>query len=64
MAAASKPRLTYFPIEAVAEKVRLAFVVTGTDFDDVRVKMGSEEWKSLKPKTPNGQLPVLENADG
>ena len=34
--------LTYFNIEGLAEKVRLAFLLTGTDFEDKRIN--GEEW--------------------
>lgn len=38
--AAPKITLTYFNIEAAAEKVRLALVMTGTPFEDKRVWFG------------------------
>jgi glutathione S-transferase len=55
-------KLTYFDIEGRAEPVRLALTLAQVPFDDVRVKF--EEWADLKPKTPNGQLPVLQVDDG
>lgn len=57
-----KIKLTYFQIEAAAEKVRLAFVMTGTEFEDCRVPF--PEWAALKPTTPYGQLPIMEVDDG
>lgn len=51
-------KLTYFNIEAAAEKVRLALVMTGTPFEDSRISF--EEWGALKPTTPYGQLPMME----
>lgn len=51
-------KLTYFGIEAAAEKVRLAFTMTGTPFEDNRINF--EQWGPLKPTTPYGQLPILE----
>mmetsp|Transcript_72187 Transcript_72187/g.157386 ORF Transcript_72187/g.157386 Transcript_72187/m.157386 type:complete len:227 (+) Transcript_72187:131-811(+) len=51
-------KLTYFPFEGIAEKVRLAFAVTETPFEDFRVPR--EEWPNLKETTPFGQIPVLE----
>jgi len=51
-------KLTYFGIEAAAEKVRLAFIMSGTEFEDKRVTF--EEWGALKESTPYGQLPILE----
>eukprot|EP00933_Yihiella_yeosuensis_P048276 TRINITY_DN4438_c1_g2_i1.p1 TRINITY_DN4438_c1_g2~~TRINITY_DN4438_c1_g2_i1.p1 ORF type:complete len:228 (-),score=58.01 TRINITY_DN4438_c1_g2_i1:142-825(-) len=61
---APKITLTYFNIEAAAEKARLALVMTGTEFEDKRVSF--EEWGALKPTTPYGQLPIMEvtNDDG
>ena len=32
-----KVKLEYFPIAGAGEKVRLALVLTGTPFDDVRI---------------------------
>ncbi|CAJ1333042.1 unnamed protein product [Effrenium voratum] len=61
-----KPKisLTYFNIEAAAEKVRLALVMTNTEFEDKRINF--EEWGAMKPTTPYGQLPLMTvtNADG
>lgn len=56
--------LTYFNIEAAAEKVRLALVMTGTEFEDKRINF--DEWGALKPTTPYGQLPLMTvtSADG
>ncbi len=50
-------KLTYFNIEGVAEKIRLAFVLAGINFEDDRIN--SEDWAALKPTTKYGQLPVL-----
>jgi glutathione S-transferase len=49
--------LTYFNMEAAAEKVRLALVMTGTPFEDKRVNF--EQWMDLKPSAKYGQLPLL-----
>eukprot|EP01063_Lacrimia_lanifica_P028629 TRINITY_DN4214_c0_g1_i1.p1 TRINITY_DN4214_c0_g1~~TRINITY_DN4214_c0_g1_i1.p1 ORF type:complete len:497 (+),score=205.89 TRINITY_DN4214_c0_g1_i1:82-1491(+) len=54
-------KLTYFNIQGLAEQVRLACAVTGTEFEDVRVKF--EDWPAMKPNTKYGQLPIL-NVDG
>eukprot|EP00928_Gymnodinium_smaydae_P054442 TRINITY_DN38206_c0_g1_i1.p1 TRINITY_DN38206_c0_g1~~TRINITY_DN38206_c0_g1_i1.p1 ORF type:complete len:656 (+),score=166.83 TRINITY_DN38206_c0_g1_i1:137-2104(+) len=51
-------KLTYFNIEAAAEKVRLALVMTGTPFEDNRIDF--KDWAALKATTPFGQLPVME----
>ncbi|GBG30258.1 Glutathione S-transferase [Hondaea fermentalgiana] len=58
----TKIKLTYFDIQGVAEKVRLAFVLNGVDFEDVRIKHA--EWQELKPKTKFGQLPLMQIDDG
>ena len=50
-------KLTYFDIEGVAEAVRLALVLSGTPFEDVRVQF--PDWPAMKPSTPNGQLPIM-----
>jgi len=57
----SKIELTYFNIEGVAEKVRLAFKIGGIEFDDKRINF--PEWAAIKPTMPFGQLPVM-NVDG
>ena len=55
---APKLKLTYFPLPGRAEKVRLAFVLGGVEFEDVRVPPA--DWPALKPNTPYGQVPILE----
>lgn len=56
--AAMPIKLTYFNIEAAAEKVRLALVLTGTEFEDNRINF--PDWEAMKPSTPYGQLPIME----
>lgn len=51
-------KLTYFNIEVVAEKARLALVMTDTPFEDNRI--AREKWAELKATTPFGQIPILE----
>lgn len=51
------PRLRYFAIEGVAEKVRLAFVLLGQPFTDDRFSFA--DWSEIKKTTPFGQVPVL-----
>ena len=51
-------KLTYFNIQGVAEKVRLALVLAGIPFVDERVPF--DKWGALKPTTPYGQLPLME----
>jgi len=55
-------KLTYFDIEGVAEQVRLALVLSGTEFEDIRVKF--PERAEMKPTTPYGQLPMLTVENG
>lgn len=50
-------KLTYFDIQGVAEKVRLAFVLSGTPFEDERVSFA--QWGEMKSCTKFGQLPLL-----
>lgn len=56
---APKIKLTYFPIEAAAEKVRLALVMTGTEFEDNRIPF-DVFMSEVKATTPYGQLPIME----
>lgn len=55
-------KLTYFDIEGVAEPIRLALVLSNTEFEDIRVQF--PEWKDMKPKMPYGQLPIMTIDDG
>ena len=50
-------KLTYFDIEGRAEPTRLALVLSGTAFEDERIKF--PEWAALKPTTPYGQVPLM-----
>lgn len=51
-------KLSYFDLRGRAEVARLLFAVAGVKFEDVRVRR--EDWLSVKPTTPFGQMPVLE----
>lgn len=53
-----KIKLTYFDIEGAAEPVRLALALAGQEYEDDRIAFG--DWAALKPKMPNGQLPVMQ----
>lgn len=53
-------KLLYFNARGRAEVCRFVFAQAGVEYEDVRVKWGSEEWEKLKPTTPTGLLPVLE----
>jgi len=53
-------RLTYFPVQARAEVIRLLFRYANVDFEDVR--LNKDQWSSVKsePKYKFDQLPLLE----
>jgi len=51
-------KLTYFNGRGRAEVTRLIFVVTGQNFEDVRIEQ--DDWPSHKSEMPLGQVPVLE----
>jgi glutathione S-transferase len=55
-------KLTYFDIEGRAEPVRLALLLSGTEFEDERIQF--KDWADLKPKTPYGKVPVLQIDNG
>jgi len=57
-----KLQLVYFPIEGVAEQVRIALSVAGIPFDDIRVP--PSEWQTKKPTTKYGQLPEMTLPNG
>ncbi|KAM3957902.1 glutathione S-transferase 2-like isoform 2-T2 [Aphomia sociella] len=48
----------YFPVKALGESIRLLLSYGGQEFQDDRVP--SEKWPEFKPKTPFGQMPLLE----
>eukprot|EP01013_Petalomonas_cantuscygni_P020553 TRINITY_DN3906_c0_g1_i1.p3 TRINITY_DN3906_c0_g1~~TRINITY_DN3906_c0_g1_i1.p3 ORF type:complete len:269 (-),score=74.05 TRINITY_DN3906_c0_g1_i1:1728-2414(-) len=60
-AAPSKIVLTYFDLEGVAEKIRIAFKLGGIAFEDRRVSF--DQWPALKATAPYGQLPLLQIDD-
>jgi glutathione S-transferase len=55
----TKPKLIYFdaPVSR-GEECRLALHLANVEFEDVRITR--EDWRTLKPSTPYGGLPVLE----
>jgi len=55
-------KLSYFGIEGVAEKIRLALVIGKVEFEDDRVDFA--RWAEMKPTTKYGQLPVMQIGDG
>jgi len=56
-------KYTYFALKtAVGLPSMLALEVSGKEYEGKAVQMS--DWAELKPKTPNGQLPVAEMPDG
>jgi glutathione S-transferase len=53
-----KMKLYYFNLRGRAEFARLILAQAGADYEDKRVER--EEWPTLKPTMPGGQMPVLE----
>ncbi|KAG7213587.1 hypothetical protein KM043_002841 [Ampulex compressa] len=51
-------KLTYFPSKALAEPIRFIFSYAGVEFEDVR--FNRDDWPTIKPTMPFGQVPVLE----
>lgn len=51
-------KLTYFNGRGRAEFIRLIFAQAGVQYEDVRIERA--DWQQLKPKSPFGQLPMLE----
>lgn len=51
-------KLSYFPVRGRAEPIRLLFAYKEIKYEDVRVP--GENWPKLKPNTPFGSMPVLE----
>lgn len=60
MSGFSSIKITYFPIEGVAEKVRLTLALLDVPFEDVRTPF--DEFAVMKEKglLPAGQLPIME----
>ncbi|XP_046742487.1 uncharacterized protein LOC124409109 [Diprion similis] len=54
----SSYKLTYFAIASLGEPIRFLLSYGGIDYEDNRLP--KEDWPALKPKTPLGQLPILE----
>ncbi|XP_059054885.1 uncharacterized protein LOC131848938 isoform X2 [Achroia grisella] len=48
----------YFPAKALGESIRMLLAFGGQEFEDDRIPM--DKWPEYKPKTPFGQMPVLE----
>ena len=55
-------KLTYFDFDGSRGlECRLALTAAGVEFEDIRVNR--PQWAELKPNTPYGALPVLEDGD-
>jgi glutathione S-transferase len=54
-------KLTYFNVRAVAEPIRLLLAHAKIEYEDDRVE--GSDWPALKPTTPWGKLPLLEEGD-
>jgi len=52
-------KLIYFDFEARGEIARYLFAQADVAYEDFRI-LEMEEWRAFKPKTPYGQLPLLE----
>lgn len=53
-------KLIYFDSRARGEVARFLFILADVEYQDVRLEYGGAEWLAMKPKTPLGQLPILE----
>jgi len=50
-------KLTYFDIKGLGEPIRYLLKYAGISFEDDRFSF--EQWPSVKPSTPFGQVPIL-----
>jgi len=55
----AKYKLIYFDVKGKAEVIRLMLASANVDYEDVRLDK-EHQWPEYKPKTPFGQVPVLE----
>ncbi|KAL5235184.1 hypothetical protein ACI65C_002594 [Semiaphis heraclei] len=51
-------KLTYFNLPALAEPIRFLLSYSEIDFEEIRIEF--EQWPSIKPTMPFGQVPILE----
>ncbi|CAB0041531.1 unnamed protein product [Trichogramma brassicae] len=51
-------KVTYFPVKALAEPIR--FLLSYGDIEFVDDRFNREDWPKIKPKTPFGQVPLIE----
>eukprot|EP00199_Chlamydomonas_sp_CCMP681_P004580 CAMPEP_0119106488 /NCGR_PEP_ID=MMETSP1180-20130426/4488_1 /TAXON_ID=3052 ORGANISM="Chlamydomonas cf sp, Strain CCMP681" /NCGR_SAMPLE_ID=MMETSP1180 /ASSEMBLY_ACC=CAM_ASM_000741 /LENGTH=143 /DNA_ID=CAMNT_0007091837 /DNA_START=88 /DNA_END=516 /DNA_ORIENTATION=- len=57
---AASLELIYWAFPGRAETTRVLLTLGGVPFKDTHVAYLGPEWEALKPKTPYGQVPVLE----
>ncbi|XP_045522898.1 glutathione S-transferase 2-like [Pieris brassicae] len=50
--------LSYFPFKGLGEGIRMLLTYGGQKFEDKRIPW--EQWPEFKPKTPFGQMPMLQ----
>ncbi|CAO4377810.1 unnamed protein product [Caenorhabditis nigoni] len=53
------PQLYYFSIRGLGEYIRLLFTDNGVNFEDIRFKSRSPEWREAKKSMIFGQMPCL-----
>ncbi|CAG4942568.1 unnamed protein product [Parnassius apollo] len=53
-----KVTFTYFNVKGLGEGIRMLLAYGDQEFEDKRIP--KDEWPAVKPKTPFGQVPVLE----
>ena len=56
----SSYKLIYFKARGSGETARFIFAQAGVKYEDKRLDFGGGEWKTMKPNTPTGALPILE----
>ncbi|XP_022910500.1 glutathione S-transferase-like isoform X2 [Onthophagus taurus] len=56
----SEIKITYFPVKALAEPIRMLLKYGNINFDDNRFQQ--ENWPNIKPDMPFGQVPIYEEA--
>ncbi|CAH1117413.1 unnamed protein product [Phaedon cochleariae] len=52
-------KLTYFNVTSLGEPIRFLLNYGNLEFEDVRIDM--EQWPTIKPTMPFGQMPILEH---
>ena len=57
----ARPKIIYFDLRGRAEPIRLALEDLGEAYDEDRVS--AERWSAMKPATPFGVLPILEEGE-